>query len=80
MVRNFLSIWHGILYHRIINDILDTMLVDFDVPHILKDLPEDAKGDLERVSKLAYIGLFKEDVQLVFTDGDIGDVLIPWVF
>ena len=43
------------------------------VPSSLKDLPESVSIDLEKVSKLAYSGLFKEDVQLVFTDSDVGE-------
>ena len=41
------------------------------VPSSLKDLPESVSIDLKRVSQLAYSGLFKEDVQLVFTDSDV---------
>ena len=43
------------------------------VPTSLKDLPKSVSIDLERVSQLAYSGLFKEDVQLVFTDSDVGE-------
>ena len=43
------------------------------VPSSLKDLPESVSIDLKRVSQLAYSGLFKEDVQLVFTDSDVGE-------
>ena len=43
------------------------------VPSSLKDLPESVSMDLKRVSQLAYSGLFKEDVQLVFTDSDVGE-------
>ena len=43
------------------------------VPTSLKDLPESVSIDLKRVSQLAYSGLFKEDVQLVFTDSDVGE-------
>ena len=43
------------------------------VPSSLKDLPECVSIDLKRVSQLAYSGLFKEDVQLVFTDSDVGE-------
>ena len=39
----------------------------------LKDLPESVSIDLKRVSQLAYSGLFKKDVQLVFTDSDVGE-------
>ena len=39
----------------------------------LHDLPESVSIDLKRVSQLAYSGLFKEDVQLVFTDSDVGE-------
>ena len=41
---------------------------DTRVPSSLKDLP-----DLKRVSELAYSGLFKKHVQLVFTDSDVGE-------
>ncbi len=40
------------------------------VPRNLKDLPEDTYADLRKVSELAYNGLFKKNVQLVFTDDD----------
>jgi hypothetical protein len=40
-------------------------------PSDLKGLPEGLSILLKGVSELAYRGLFKEDVQLVFTDGDI---------
>ena len=43
------------------------------VPSSLKDLPESVSIDLERVSQLACSGLFEEDVQLVFTDSDVGE-------
>ena len=43
------------------------------VPSSLKDLQESVSRDLKRVSQLAYSGLFKEDVQLVFTDSDVGE-------
>ena len=43
------------------------------VPTSLTDLPESISIDLKRVSQLAYSGLFKEDVQLVFTDSDVGE-------
>ena len=46
---------------------------DTRVPSSLKDLPESVSIDLKRVSQLAYSGLFKEDVQLVFTDSDVGE-------
>ena len=39
----------------------------------LKDLPESVSIDLKRVSQLAYSGLFEKDVQLVFTDSDVGE-------
>ncbi len=41
------------------------------VPIDFNHLPEDIYADLQRVSELAYNGLFKKDVQLVFTDDDI---------
>ncbi len=40
------------------------------VPSNLKYLPEDIYTDLQRVSELAFDGLLKKDVQLVFTDDD----------
>ena len=43
------------------------------VPTSLKDLPESVSIDLKRVSQLAYSGLFKKHVQLVFTDSDVGE-------
>ena len=43
------------------------------VPSSLKDLPESVSIDLKRVSELAYSGLFKKHVQLVFTDSDVGE-------
>ena len=43
------------------------------VPSSLKDLPESVSIDLKKVSQLAYSGLFKKDVQLVFTDSDVGE-------
>ena len=43
------------------------------VPSSLEDLPESVSIDLKRVSELAYSGLFKEDVQLVFTDSYAGE-------
>ena len=53
---------------------------DTRVPSSLEDLQKsdsiDLKRvaiDLKRVSQLAYSGLFKEDVQLVFTDSDVGE-------
>ena len=58
---------------------------DTRVPSSLKDLPESISMDLKRVSQLAYSGLFKyshlfkygdlfkKDVQLVFTDSDVGE-------
>ncbi len=38
------------------------------VPSNLKCLPEDIYTDLQRVCELAFNGLFKKNVQLVFTD------------
>ncbi len=40
------------------------------IPSNLKDLPKDIYADLQRLSELAYKGLFRKDVQLVFTDDD----------
>ncbi len=47
------------------------------IPTSLKDLPEEVTTDLKRVSELAYRGLLEEDVQLVFTDSDIGALGSP---
>ncbi len=45
------------------------------VPSNLKCLPEDIYTDLQRVSELAFDGLLKKDVQLVFTDeNDVVDL------
>ncbi len=44
------------------------------VPSNLKCLPEDIYTDLQRVSELAFKGLFKKDVQLVFTNDDFAAV------
>ena len=43
------------------------------IPSDLKDFPEDIILSLNRVSELAYNGLLKEDIQLVFTDSDVGE-------
>ncbi len=48
---------------------------DSGVPGDLKRLPEDIYTDLQRVSELAFKGLLKKDVQLVFTDDD-DDVVV----
>ena len=39
----------------------------------LKDLPKEYVPALNRVSELAYNGLLKEDIQIVFTDSDVGE-------
>ena len=39
----------------------------------LKDLPKEYIPALNRVSELAYNGLLKEDIQLVFTESDVGE-------
>ena len=46
---------------------------DHGIPSDLEDLPKDIVLSLDRVSELAYNGLLKEDVQLVFTDSDVGE-------
>ena len=43
------------------------------IPSDLEDLPEDIVLSLNRVSELAYNGLLKADIQLVFTDSDVGE-------
>ena len=43
------------------------------IPSDLEDLPEDIVLSLNRVSELAYNGLLKEDIQLVFTESDVGE-------
>ena len=46
---------------------------DHGIPSDLEDFPEDIVLSLNRVSELAYNGLLKEDIQLVFTDSDVGE-------
>ncbi len=46
---------------------------DSRIPSHLKDLPKEVLATLRRVSELAHRGLFEKDVQLVFTDEDVGD-------
>ena len=41
------------------------------LPGRLEDLPENVASQLMQVGKLAYSGLLKDDVQLVFSDSDI---------
>ena len=43
------------------------------IPSDLEDFPEDIVLSLNRVSELAYNGLLKENIQLVFTDSDVGE-------
>ena len=43
------------------------------IPSDLEDLPKDIVLSLNRVSELAYNGLLKEDIQLVFTESDVGE-------
>ena len=43
------------------------------IPSDLEDFPKDIVLSLNRVSELAYNGLFKEDIQLVFTESDVGE-------
>ena len=46
---------------------------DHGIPSDLEDLPKDIVLSLNRVSGLAYNGLLKEDIQLMFTDSDVGE-------
>ena len=46
---------------------------DSDHGSDLEDFPEDIVLSLNRVSELAYNGLLKEDIQLVFTESDVGE-------
>ena len=43
------------------------------IPSYLEELPEELVPTLNRVSELAYNGLIKEDIQLVFTESDVGE-------
>ena len=43
------------------------------IPSDLEDFPKDVILSLNRVSELAYNGLNKEDIQLVFTESDVGE-------
>ena len=43
------------------------------IPSDLEDFPNDIVLSLNRVSELAYNGLLKEDIQLVFTESDVGE-------
>ena len=43
------------------------------IPSDLEDFPKDVVLSLNRVSELAYNGLLKEDIQLVFTESDVGE-------
>ena len=43
------------------------------IPSNLDELPEKLVPALNRVSELAYYGLLKEDIQLVFTESDVGE-------
>ena len=43
------------------------------IPSDLEDLPKDIVLSLSRVSELAYNGLLKEDIQLMFTESDVGE-------
>ena len=42
------------------------------VPSRLQDLPLDVVAALDKVSGIAHGGLLKEDVQLIFTESDVG--------
>ena len=46
---------------------------DHGIPSDLEDFPKDIVLSLNRVSELAYNGLLKEDIQLVFTESDVGE-------
>ena len=46
---------------------------DHGIPSDLNDLPMEFVPVLNRVSELAYNGLLKEDIQLVFTESDVGE-------
>ena len=48
------------------------------IPSDLEDFPKDIVLSLNRVSELAYNGLIKEDIQLVFTDSDVGEGFQHW--
>ena len=43
------------------------------IPNNLEDLPKEVLTDLKRVSELAYRGLKEEDVQVAFSDEDVGE-------
>ena len=43
------------------------------IPSDLEDFPKDIVLSLNRVSELAYNGLLKKDIQLVFTESDVGE-------
>ena len=43
------------------------------VPTAFENLPEDVTTALKAVSKLAYTGLFRREIQLDFSDSDVGD-------
>ena len=43
------------------------------IPSDLEDFPKDIVLSLNSVSELAYNGLLKEDIQLVFTESDVGE-------
>ena len=45
---------------------------DSKLPSSLEALPAEVTADLKRVSELAYRGLFKKGIQLVFTEDDVG--------
>ena len=42
-------------------------------PYDLNGLPDDVTAALKKISELAYSGLFKEEVQLVFSDDEVGE-------
>ena len=46
---------------------------DTGIPNNLEMLPENILPILEQVGELAYWGLFEKDVQLLFTDEEVGE-------
>ena len=48
---------------------------EHEIPNNLKDLPEDISANLKVLCQLAYNGLFKEEVQLIFECSDIEESL-----
>ena len=48
---------------------------EHEIPNNLKDLPEEVSTNLRVLCQLAYNGLFKKEVQLMFTFCDIEEIL-----